>query len=351
MKTFSLFIFSFFTSFISLSHLALAMEEGNKEDGKIVFVSQGNYNGNLNMEKGSPEKEAEYKDLKEEEILSSPPDLLPSEVTQHIFSFSDINDLKNLSSVSIKAKEFASRALGHKTITLHNPLFPQGAENDGPPFINPFFASASSVKLHTQDPSLNPLIEAVVGFPRLTALTCSSGIQARNLEDEDLKLLQKCTQLTSLNLKGYVGIKDEGLESLASLVNLKSLTLRGGKKITGKGLESLPEKLTSLSLKGCDKITDEGLKSLKKLTNLTSLNLSHLGLINKGLKSLPKNLISLNLCGCWGIADEGLESLTHLTTLTSLNLWGCEGITDKGLESLKKLTNLTSLNIEECGEI
>jgi hypothetical protein len=99
MKIFPLLIFSFL-SFLSFSNLALSMEpspfallrEGNQDGPRAVLVPEKSQEGGKKRKREIFEEDIK-KDLiedrksQEEEISSRPLDLLPPEVTQHIFSY------------------------------------------------------------------------------------------------------------------------------------------------------------------------------------------------------------------------------------------------------------------------
>jgi V8-like Glu-specific endopeptidase len=196
--------------------------------------------------------------------------------------------------------------------------------------------------------------EEMKSVEKLTNLTSLDLSWSLHLTDTGLESLENLTNLTSLNLHACRKFTDIGLLSLENLTNLTSLNLNSCWQLTDIGLQSLEKltHLTSLDLDGCHELTDAGIKSLAKLTHLTSLNLNACRrLTDTGIKSLAKltHLTSLNLFGCYKLTDTG--SLEKLTFLTSLNLSWCQLLTDTGVKSLKKLTNLTSLDLCGCTQL
>ncbi len=153
----------------------------------------------------------------------------------------------------------------------------------------------------------------------------------------ELKLLEECTHLTSLNLTENNGID---LSFLPFLTNLTHLNLDGTYPSDFSILQSLTN-LTHLNLsqyeygfyneEGCD------ISALQYLTNLISLNLDTVSITDISPLQYLTNLRDLNLQNDL-LSD--IFPLQYLTNLTTLNL-GSSQLLD--ISALQYLTNLTNL--------
>lgn len=110
------------------------------------------------------------------------------------------------------------------------------------------------------------------------------------IQDADLKLVAKLTELEVLKLDAANNVTDAGLKELATLKNLQDLGL-GSTKVTDAGLKELAgfKKLQKLNL-NFTKVTDAGLKVLASLDKLDTLGLSFTEVTADGVKKLQESL-------------------------------------------------------------
>ena len=109
---------------------------------------------------------------------------------------------------------------------------------------------------------------------------------ARELTDDDLKLLGRFPQLTYLSLAGDIRITDKQLALLAELSQLQYLSLDGC-PVTDSGMAHIARlrQLSFLDLSGTS-ITDAGLAQLGGLANLHELRIARTGVTELGIQRL-----------------------------------------------------------------
>ena len=125
---------------------------------------------------------------------------------------------------------------------------------------------------------------------------------------------------------------------LSKEVNLLEASCINNKEINDtdvKLLEKLSKQLVWLKLSNT-KITDAALVSIGKLENLVKLHVNHTAITDKGIDNLIslKNLEYLNLFDTQ-ITDAGLLKLAKMKSLKKVFLWQTK-VTKSGVENLKK---------------
>lgn len=171
------------------------------------------------------------------------------------------------------------------------------------------------------------------------------------ISDRAMQAVQKCSQLTEMDLEGTFGVGDTGILQAATLPVLQTLSIAWNTHITDTGLSHVAataRQLTSLNAKGCTKITDAGVAALGELTRLRSLNISQCKQLTcRALASLRLlcSLTELNLRELQNLTNDGLMSLSGLMQLKSLNLSWCTRVNWRGLRHLSALCALTDLQL------
>jgi hypothetical protein len=195
-------------------------------------------------------------------------------------------------------------------------------------------------------------------FPNLTCVNLS------NLDFLETTILKRVSKdLTELNLDhcNLISVWDEesdpcfnGFKYIRRCTDLTSLSLKGGDRITDNELEELKNfsKLTSLSLADCRRITYFGLSNLQKLSQLKSLDLQGCkeGAFSMWHLKNPTHLTSLNLKNA-GVTDKNIGLLMPFDKLKSLNLANNDPITNISMTRLALLPSLTHLDVTNCRNI
>ena len=172
----------------------------------------------------------------------------------------------------------------------------------------------------------------IKGVEYSTSLT-ELNLSYKNLTNEDIKDLDKMTNLTDLKLYGN---KISDISSLKKLKNLISLNLNNNQINDISLLKNLTN-LTYLDL-GCNQISD-----ISPLNNL--INLTDLGLDSNRISDISslENLTNLTDLRLWNNQISDISSLKNLINLKSLYLYSNQ-ISD--ISPLKNLTNLESLRLD-----
>jgi len=193
----------------------------------------------------------------------------------------------------------------------------------------------------------------------------------RHLSDEGIKHLQKCSNLTTLNLNGCQKITPTCIESvLKDCKSIHTLAIGSMTTLEDKSLLSIlraGSQIQRLYLNNDSKLTNQAVEYAAKLLNtkLVELEIAYCANIDDdailNLAQNAPNLTSLNLYGCFKITDKALQALSTLPTggkslLKKLNLSMCRNVTDAGLKHLlegKKNCSgtLQSLNLYDCTRI
>lgn len=143
-----------------------------------------------------------------------------------------------------------------------------------------------------------------------------------------------CLQLKELDLTDCCGVNDEGLKYLSRCSELSCLKLGLCVNITNRGLAYIARsctKIIELDLYRCTGIGDDGLAVL-----LT------------GCKKMTK----LNLSYCSGLTDRGMQYIGHFEDLSELEMRGLVNITSTGLTAIAAgCQSLSDLDLKHCNKI
>lgn len=209
------------------------------------------------------------------------------------------------------------------------------------------------------------LVGRIAALPYLESLDASNG----QLNDDDVKKLEKAVTLKKLWLNSNDAITAEGFAVFANLAELASLalddtaiddatldTVAGLKKlkrlyiantnVTDAGVAKLIglNQLLGLGLEGT-KVTDTGLVDVAKLSALEEVRLSQTAITDKGIKELSKlpQLKSLTLVDM-DITSAGLTWLPQCENLEILDLAGTK-VDDSVVDSVAQIPKLVSVSL------
>lgn len=205
---------------------------------------------------------------------------------------------------------------------------------------------------------------------RCAALTVLNISGCPNITHEMLiEVLRKSTRVNTLLASGTY-ISDEGLATLANVLSAKHLTnldISFCRDISDFGILSLVEKCTnisSLNLCGLNRITDDGARSVcANLWALKSLSLKDIFLLSDSAfwfdrvrdgrpiadESMLTSLTTLNLRDCVNITDRATAGLAErCRRLETLVFRGCEKNTG---ESLIHLANPCNFKVALCNSL
>ncbi|KAK9054899.1 hypothetical protein SSX86_025978 [Deinandra increscens subsp. villosa] len=160
-----------------------------------------------------------------------------------------------------------------------------------------------------------------------------------NITDDGLIYIgNRCQKLIELDLYRSIGITDKGISAVASgCAALEMINISYCENVTDSSLTSLSNccKLNTLESRGCPLITSSGLKSIaircRQLTKLDikkCVNVNDSGMIP--LARFSHNLRQINLSYS-SVTDVGLLYLASLGCLQSLTVLHLEGLTPSGL--------------------
>ncbi|XP_076913671.1 F-box/LRR-repeat protein 3-like [Bidens hawaiensis] len=174
-----------------------------------------------------------------------------------------------------------------------------------------------------------------------------------DVDDEGLKSVSRCTELSVLKLGICLNITDEGLIFIGSRCHkLSELDLYRSIGITDKGISAVACGCTGLemiNISYCESVTDSSLISLSKCCNLNTLESRGCPLITSlGLEPIAfrcKQLTKLDIKKCLNVNDSGLIPIAHFSqNLRQINL-SYSSVTDVGLLYLAGLGCLQILTI------
>lgn len=155
------------------------------------------------------------------------------------------------------------------------------------------------------------------------------------IRDSEMKVLEKLTKLTHLNLYNAPGITEEGYKSLEKLTNLE-LCIISPMAPKGAYVHLANAKLTELNFPFA-----ESEKALELFTQMQSVrNITPpLDLSDEGLRHIAKfpNLEVLQLLNAQKVTDKGLEHLANVSSLRHLFLGN---VGDKEIVALAKIRSL-----------
>ncbi|KAK3232978.1 hypothetical protein CYMTET_56696 [Cymbomonas tetramitiformis] len=195
------------------------------------------------------------------------------------------------------------------------------------------------------DDGLHAVLSCQPSLKKLELCWCAK------ISDRAMQAVQKCSQLTDIDLEGTFGVGDKGILQAAALPLLQTLGVAWNSRISDTGLRHLAAtalQLTSLNAKGCSKITDAGIAALGELTRLRTLDISQCKQLTCGaLASLRPlcSLTELNLRELRSLTNDSLSSLSGLMQLKCLNLAWCTRVNWRGLRHLSGLCDLTELQL------
>ncbi len=138
------------------------------------------------------------------------------------------------------------------------------------------------------------------------------------IADDDLKVISKLSEITSLNLDGSKRVTENGLRYLANMPQLRKLVLGG--RITDRGLESLQQlrELREFAMFWQNDVTDAGVSNLRFCDQLEDVDLLGCNVGDGALSALAgkQNLKRLNTGR--NVTDAGLK---HLHRFRAFKTW------------------------------
>ncbi|KAJ3684117.1 hypothetical protein LUZ61_013281 [Rhynchospora tenuis] len=160
--------------------------------------------------------------------------------------------------------------------------------------------------------------------------------------------MESCTKVTCEGFR-LIGRHSPKLEEL----NLTDTDL------DDEGLRSLAQcrNMTSLKIGICLKITDQGLIQIgRSCPRLQELDLYRsIGITDKGVSEIARgcsNLETICMSYCTSISDESLKCLSHCARLNTLEIRGCSLVSSVGISAIAaRCCNLSKLDIKKCYEI
>ncbi|XVF68431.1 hypothetical protein PTKIN_Ptkin11bG0002300 [Pterospermum kingtungense] len=173
------------------------------------------------------------------------------------------------------------------------------------------------------------------------------------IDDEGLKSISRCLQLSVLKLGICPNITDEGLKNVGSHCSmLKELDLYRSMAISDMGIAAIADGCPALEMINMaynDKITDYSLISLSKCLMLKSLEIRGCpGVSSIGLSVIAvgcKQLTVLDIKKCFNVNDNGMLPLAQFSqNLKQINLSYC-CVTDVGLVALASISRLQNMTI------
>lgn len=266
----------------------------------------------------------------------------------------DKSDIKNIQKIFKNKIAYIPRSAIPTLITLIHNISELASFEQQEELINKIRSTKES--LERTATGLDQLPLEIYRFIELPAKEISQLKQQNRHLREAAAQPSHANKILSEAIKSFS--KEELLEYLSQhgnfILELDLSNLHFNTVIKNQDLKRIVEKcpnLKSLNLKNCKNISNIGLKYIKKLTNLRELNLMDTG-VNDGagfddLLNLHK-LESLSLSG--RIGDEGVYDLTSLANLKSLNL-SSEFLTNEGIYYIDRFPNLQSLCLRRCGKL
>ncbi|KAG8374464.1 hypothetical protein BUALT_Bualt11G0134900 [Buddleja alternifolia] len=173
------------------------------------------------------------------------------------------------------------------------------------------------------------------------------------IDDEGLKSISRCSNLSILKLGICLDITDEGLIHIGMCCSkLKELDLYRSAGITDSSILAIARGcpgLEMINIAYCKFITDCSLMSLSKCSKLNTIENRGCPLITSlGLTSVAmgcKQLSKLDIKKCHNIDDAGMIPLAHFSqNLKQINL-SYTSVTDVGLLSLASISCLQSITV------
>ncbi|CAK7351955.1 unnamed protein product [Dovyalis caffra] len=213
----------------------------------------------------------------------------------------------------------------------------------------------SLTSLRMESCSLVPK-EAFVLFGQRCQLLEELDVTDTKIDDEGLKSISRCSNLSSLKVGICLNITNDGLKHIGSgCSKLKELDLYRSLGITDVGIAAVTvgcPKLEIINIAYNDKVTDASLKSLSRCSRLKVLEIRGCPHVSsKGLSAIAigcRKLMVLDIKKCFNINDSAMLPLAQFSqNLKQINLSYCS-VTDVGLlalASINRLQNMTMLHL------
>ncbi|XP_010257003.1 PREDICTED: F-box/LRR-repeat protein 3-like isoform X1 [Nelumbo nucifera] len=210
----------------------------------------------------------------------------------------------------------------------------------------------SLVSLRMESCSLVPK-EAFILIGQRCYLLEELDLTDNKIDNEGLKFISRCSELSSLKIGICLNITDEGLTNIGMFCpKLIELDLYRSTGITDIGIAAIARgchQLKMINVAYCKDITDNSLRSLSKCSRLNTLEIRGCPCISSvGLSAIAvgcKQLTRLDIKKCHDIDDVGMLSLAHFSqNLTQINLSYCS-VTDVGLLALASISCLHCINL------
>ncbi|XP_021861299.1 F-box/LRR-repeat protein 3 [Spinacia oleracea] len=214
------------------------------------------------------------------------------------------------------------------------------------------YSCTSLTSLRMESCTLVPR-EAFVLIGRKCHLLEELDLTDNEIDDEGLKSISKCSNLSVLKLGICLNITDVGLSYIGDRCSkLVEIDLYRSMDITDSGITAIARGCPSLemiNISYCQRITDASLISISKCAKLSTLECRGCPLMTSlGIAAIAvgcKHLTKLDIKKCYNINDFGVLPLAHFSqNLKEINM-SCTSITDVGLLSLSSISCLQSMTI------
>lgn len=176
------------------------------------------------------------------------------------------------------------------------------------------------------------------------------------LTDEDVKMLAKMQNITSLNLSQCRGVKGTTLDEFKWKGKLKELILDncdGLQESATRGIGAISSLIT-LSLSNNPQVDNSWLDGLRPLKGLRELRVANIWKLTDGafiFISQLQSLRILDLSFCFQIAGNGIHALRPLHHLTQLEMTGCSGLSETGVSTIGQLKSVVILRLVLCSSL
>ncbi|KAL8517148.1 hypothetical protein ACS0TY_015385 [Phlomoides rotata] len=173
------------------------------------------------------------------------------------------------------------------------------------------------------------------------------------IDDEGLKSISRCSQLSSLKLGICLNITDKGLTQIGIFCSkLREIDLYRSAGITDSSILTIARGcpgIEMISIAYCTLISDRSLMALSKCSQLNTLEIRGCPLVTSlGLAAIAvgcKQLAKLDIKKCPNIDDGGMIPLAHFSqNLKQINL-SYTSVTDVGLLSLASISCLQTMTV------
>ncbi|XP_010543170.1 PREDICTED: F-box/LRR-repeat protein 3 [Tarenaya hassleriana] len=177
------------------------------------------------------------------------------------------------------------------------------------------------------------------------------------IDDEGLKSISSCLNLSSLKVGICLNITDKGLSYIGmACSNLCELDLYRSVGITDVGVSSVARgcsKLEAINMSYCRDVTDMSLVRLSKCPRLKTLECRGCPLVTSlGMAAIAvgcKGLAKLDLKKCQNIDDSTMITLSHFSHCLKQISVSETGVTEVGLMSLGNIGCLENIAVVQSG--